>query len=118
MERVEIIPESNPNPNDTDPIRKAITAGFFYNCARLQKSSESYTTIKCEQTVHIHPSSSLHKENPKYAVYYELMLTSREFIRQVVEIDDKWLLEVALHYYKKNEIEDAKRKMPKTIKTK
>ncbi|KAJ2832264.1 putative pre-mRNA-splicing factor ATP-dependent RNA helicase dhx16 [Coemansia erecta] len=74
MERVEIIPESNPNPNDTDPIRKAITA--------------------------------------------ELMLTSREFMRQVIEIDDKWLFEVAPHYYKKNKIEDAKRKMPKTIKTK
>ncbi|KAJ1761341.1 hypothetical protein LPJ58_001235 [Coemansia sp. RSA 1591] len=84
MERVEIIPESNPNPNDTDPIRKAITAGFFYNLCGVQ----------------------------------ELMLTSREFMRQVIEIDDKWLLEVALHYYKKNKIEDAKRKMPKTIKTK
>ncbi|KAJ2544156.1 putative pre-mRNA-splicing factor ATP-dependent RNA helicase dhx16, partial [Coemansia sp. RSA 1878] len=53
-----------------------------------------------------------------YVVYYELMLTSREFMRQVIEIDDKWLLEVAPHYYKKNEIEDVKRKMPKTIKTK
>ncbi|KAJ1805279.1 hypothetical protein LPJ77_004313, partial [Coemansia sp. RSA 2523] len=38
--------------------------------------------------------------------------------RRVIEIDDKWLLEVAPHYYKKNEIEDIKRKMPKTIKTK
>ncbi|KAJ2498249.1 hypothetical protein GGH96_004453 [Coemansia sp. RSA 1972] len=118
MERVEIIPESNPNPNDTDPICKAITAGFFYNCARLQKSGDSYATIKRRQTVHIHPSSSLHEDKPKYVVYYELMLTSREFMRQVIEIDDKWLLEVAPHYYKKNEIEDVKRKMPKTVKTK
>ncbi|KAJ1835818.1 hypothetical protein LPJ63_000812 [Coemansia sp. RSA 2711] len=118
MERVEIIPESNPNPGDTDPIRKAITAGFFYNCARLQKSGDSYATVKRRQTVHIHPSSSLHEDKPKYVVYYELMLTSREFMRQVIEIDDRWLLEVAPHYYRKADIEEVKRKMPKTIKAK
>ncbi|KAJ2843487.1 Cyclin-dependent kinase catalytic subunit, partial [Coemansia brasiliensis] len=113
MERVEIIPEANSNPSNTDPIRKAITAGFFYNCARLQKSGDSYTTMKRRQTVHIHPSSSLHDEKPKYVVYYELMLTSREFMRQLIEIDDRWLLEVAPHYYKKADIEESKRKMPK-----
>ncbi|KAJ1753853.1 hypothetical protein LPJ79_000140 [Coemansia sp. RSA 1821] len=117
MERVEIIPEANSNPSDTDPIRKAITAGFFYNCARLQKSGDSYTTMKRRQTVHIHPSSSLHDEKPKYVVYYELMLTSREFMRQLIEIDDRWLLEVAPHYYKKSDIDESKRKMPK-VKTK
>ncbi|KAJ2082437.1 hypothetical protein H4R24_001605 [Coemansia sp. RSA 988] len=114
MERVEIIPESNPNPGDTDPIRKSITSGFFYNSARLQKSGDSYATIKRRQTVHIHPSSSLHEDKPKLVVYYELVLTSREFMRQVIEIDAKWLLEVAPHYYKKSDlVDDIKRKMPK-----
>ncbi|KAJ1949870.1 hypothetical protein EC988_004595, partial [Linderina pennispora] len=117
MERVEIVPESNPNPNDTVPIRKALTAGFFYNTARLQRSGDSYATIKRRQTVYIHPSSSLHEERPKLVLYYELVLTSREFMRQVVEIEAKWLLEVAPHYYKKQELEgDFKRKMPKAIK--
>ncbi|KAI9504055.1 P-loop containing nucleoside triphosphate hydrolase protein [Coemansia spiralis] len=116
MERVEIIPEANPNPNDTEPIRKAITAGFFYNSARLQKSGDSYATIKRRQTVHIHPSSSLHEARPKLVVYYELVLTSREFMRQVIEIDAKWLLEVAPHYYKMSDVmDDIKRKMPKVI---
>ncbi|KAJ2641138.1 hypothetical protein GGF44_002256, partial [Coemansia sp. RSA 1694] len=82
MERVEIIPESNPNPGNTEPIRKAITAGFFYNSARLQKSGDSYATIKRRQTVHIHPSSSLHEDKPKLVVYFELVLTSLEFMRQ------------------------------------
>ncbi|KAJ2378625.1 hypothetical protein IW150_000686 [Coemansia sp. RSA 2607] len=114
MERVEIIPESNPDPSNTDPIRKALTAGFFYNSARLQKSGDCYSTIKRRQTVHIHPSSSLHEDKPKVVVYYELVLTSREFMRQVIEIDAKWLLEVAPHYYKKKDVEeDIKRKMPK-----
>ncbi|KAJ1902145.1 hypothetical protein LPJ66_000234 [Kickxella alabastrina] len=116
MERVEIIPEANPNPGDTEPIRKALTAGFFYNSARLQKSGDSYATIKRRQTVHIHPSSSLHEDKPKLVVYFELVLTSREFMRQVIEIDAKWLLEVAPHYYKKSDVvDDIKRKMPKAI---
>ncbi|KAJ2882734.1 hypothetical protein H4R27_003243 [Coemansia aciculifera] len=118
MERVEIIPESNPNPGDTEPIRKAITAGFFYNSARLQKSGDSYATIKRRQTVHIHPSSSLHEDKPKLVVYFELVLTSLEFMRQVIEIDAKWLLELAPHYYKKSDVEDdIKRKLPKVIKS-
>ncbi|KAJ2159904.1 hypothetical protein GGF46_002686 [Coemansia sp. RSA 552] len=119
MERVEIIPEANPNPTDTDPIRKALTSGFFYNCARLQKSGDSYATVKRRQTVHIHPSSSLHESKPKLLVYYELVLTSREFMRQVIEINAEWLLEVAPHYYKKGDVvDDMKRKMPKQIKAK
>ncbi|KAJ2742957.1 hypothetical protein GGI20_004115 [Coemansia sp. BCRC 34301] len=118
MERVEIIPESNPNPGDTEPIRKAITAGFFYNSARLQKSGDSYATIKRRQTVHIHPSSSLHEDKPKLVVYFELVLTSLEFMRQVIEIDAKWLLELAPHYYKKSDVaDDIKRKMPKVAKS-
>ncbi|KAJ1731311.1 hypothetical protein LPJ61_002595 [Coemansia biformis] len=119
MERVEIIPESNPNPGDTEPIRKALTAGFFYNSARLQKSGDSYATVKRRQTVHIHPSSSLHEAKPKLVVYYELVLTSREFMRQVIEIDRKWLVEVAPHYYKESDVAgDMGRKMPKTARAK
>ncbi|KAJ2467722.1 hypothetical protein GGI02_003942 [Coemansia sp. RSA 2322] len=117
MERVEVNPESNPNPGDTEPIRKALTAGFFYNCARLQKSGDSYATIKRRQTVHIHPSSSLQEDKPKLVVYFELVLTSLEYMRQVIEIDARWLLELAPHYYKKGDVEDdMKRKMPKVIK--
>lgn len=34
-ERVEIVPETNPNSNDITPIQKALTAGYFYNTVRL-----------------------------------------------------------------------------------
>ena len=39
-ERVEIIPESNPNSNDITPIQKAITAGYFYDSVRALATSE------------------------------------------------------------------------------
>ncbi|KAK9722079.1 hypothetical protein K7432_002966 [Basidiobolus ranarum] len=114
LERIEIVPVSNPNSADTTPIKKALTSGFFYNAARLQRSGDAYRTAKHSQTVNIHPSSGLFEERPKWVIYFELVLTSKEFMRQVTEIKPEWLLELAPHYYKAKEIEeDSKRKMPK-----
>lgn len=113
MERVEIIPSSN--PLDTTAIRRAITAGYFYHAARLSKSG-NYQTVKQHQTVFVHPNSSLAEDMPRWVVYHELVFTTKEFMRQVIEIDPKWLTEVAPHYYHNKEIEDSSsKKMPKKI---
>ncbi|KAK3088261.1 hypothetical protein FSP39_016720 [Pinctada imbricata] len=111
MERVEI--EVVSNPGDTIGIRKSITAGFFYHTARLDKGG-NYRTVKHHQTVMVHPNSSLFEDRPRWLIYHELVFTTKEFMRQVIEIDNGWLLEVAPHYYKQKELEDtSKRKMPK-----
>ena len=113
MERVEL--ELSSNLGDVDAICKSVTAGFFYHTARLQKSLD-YRTVKNSQTVHIHPSSSLHGEQPRWVVYHELVFTTKEFMRQIVEIKSEWLLEVAPHYYKKKDVEDdGAKKMPKAV---
>ncbi|KAG8184558.1 hypothetical protein JTE90_007674 [Oedothorax gibbosus] len=111
MDRVEI--ELVSNASDTEAILKSITAGYFYHTARLSKSGQ-YKTAKQQQTVMIHPSSSLFEELPRWLVYHELVLTTKEYMRQVVEIKGVWLLEVAPHYYKAKDIEDStNKKMPK-----
>ncbi|XP_022327385.2 pre-mRNA-splicing factor ATP-dependent RNA helicase DHX16-like [Crassostrea virginica] len=111
MERVEI--EISTNPGDTVAIRKAITAGYFYHTARLDKGG-NYKTVKYHQTVMVHPNSSMYEDRPKWLIYHELVFTTKEFMRQVIEIENSWLLEVAPHYYKQKELEDtSKRKMPK-----
>jgi pre-mRNA-splicing factor ATP-dependent RNA helicase DHX16 len=117
MERVDLQLIANRDSTDTIPIRKAITAGFFYNAAKLQRSGDSYRTIKQNQTVLIHPTSSLFSDPPKMVLYYELVLTTKEYMRQVMEIQGEWLTEVAPHYYKDKDIagEDGKRKMPKAV---
>ncbi|KAM0791034.1 Cyclin-dependent kinase catalytic subunit [Microbotryomycetes sp. NB124-2] len=109
-ERVEIFVEGNPNSSDILPIQKAICAGYFQNTGRLNRSGDGYRTVKTNQTVHIHPSSSMfqHQPPPKVVLWYELVLTSREYARQVMEIKSEWLLEVAPHYFKKTEFETAK----------
>ncbi|KTW29171.1 hypothetical protein T552_01128 [Pneumocystis carinii B80] len=103
-ERVEIV--TGTTSSDIIAIQKSITAGFFYNVARLQKSSDSYRTIKSGQTVYIHPNSVLFGVNPKWILYYELVLTSKEYCRQVMEIKPEWLIEVSPHYYKHKDLEE------------
>ncbi|PRW59127.1 pre-mRNA-splicing factor ATP-dependent RNA helicase DHX16 isoform A [Chlorella sorokiniana] len=113
MDRCEI--ELVSNPQDVEAIRKAITSGFFYHTASLQKNG-SYRTVKNPQTVHIHPSSGLSEIMPRWLVYHELVLTTKEYMRVVSEIKPEWLVEIAPHYYSKKEImEQAAKKLPKTL---
>jgi pre-mRNA-splicing factor ATP-dependent RNA helicase DHX16 len=100
MERTEVPLVSNPDPGNTVPLRKAITAGYFYHTARLQRTGDSFRTIKHNQTVMVHPGSSMHikadsteREYPKWMLYHELVFTTREFMRSCIEIQSEWLLE-------------------------
>lgn len=113
MQRVEI--EIVSADGDNEKVRKAITAGYFYHIARLSKGGQ-YKTVKHNQTVMIHPNSMLFEDLPRWVLYHELVFTTKEFMRQVIEIESKWLLEVAPHYYKANELEDStNKKMPKML---
>ncbi|XP_071097598.1 pre-mRNA-splicing factor ATP-dependent RNA helicase DHX16-like [Haliotis cracherodii] len=111
LDRVEI--EIVSNPGETVNIRKAVTAGYFYHTSRMDKGGQ-YKTVKHHQTVMIHPNSSLFEELPRWLIYHELVFTSKEFMRQVIEIENGWLLEVAPHYYRAKDLESgANKKMPK-----
>lgn len=111
MERVEV--ELSSNPCDSIAIRKAITAGYFYHIARFSKGG-MYKTAKKGQTVLLHPQSCLVEDLPRWVLYHELVMTTKEYMRNVITIDGKWLLEVAPHYYKDNEVHDTtNKKMPK-----
>ena len=114
-DRVEVDPESSAGAQNVIPIQKAITAGFFPNAARLQKGGDSYRTVKNGQSVYLHPSSVLMEINPKWVIYYELVLTSKEYMRSNMPLKPEWLTEVAPHFYKKKDLESlgVDKKMPK-----
>ncbi|RDW41423.1 LOW QUALITY PROTEIN: P-loop containing nucleoside triphosphate hydrolase protein [Yarrowia lipolytica] len=106
-DRVEIDPEVSAAELE-DPqtaIQKALTAGFFPNAARLNRGGDSYKTVKSNQTVYIHPSSVLHLQRPKWLLYHELVLTSKEYMRNCMPLEPQWLTEVAPHFYKEADIE-------------
>ena len=99
---------------EVEPVCKAITAGYFYNTAKLARDG-SFKTVKQQHSVHIHPSSVLAKteEPPRWLVYHELAFTTKEYMRMVAPIKGEWLLEIAPHYFQGSDIREEAKKMPK-----
>lgn len=111
---------------DLVAVTRAITAGFFYHAAKRQPSG-SYRTIQKRQLVRLHPSSCLapkpvkkdkdgkvseadEREGappPEWVIYHELVHTSEQFMRQVQEVDPKWLIQVAPHVYSQSMLQEA-----------
>lgn len=83
----------------TSRVQKAITSGFFRNAAR-KDPQEGYRTVTDNQVVYIHPSSALFNRQPEWVVYHELVLTTKEYMREVTTVDPKWLVEFAPAFFK------------------
>jgi ATP-dependent RNA helicase DHX8/PRP22 len=80
-------------------VQKAICSGFFRNAAR-KDPQEGYRTITDNQSVYIHPSSALFNRQPDWVIYHELILTTKEYMRETTAIDPKWLVEFAPAFFK------------------
>lgn len=85
---------------DYNKVRKCIVAGFFTNACR-RDPQEGYRTIQDHNQVFIHPSSALHMTNPEWLVYHELVLTTREYLRECCTLEPHWLPELAPNLYQK-----------------
>ena len=86
---------------NTDDILKCIVSGFFHHIAKKEKGN--YISLIDETPMFMHPSSSLFQRQPPWVLYHELVLTSKEYMRQVIKIEPKWLLELAPHLYQPKE---------------
>lgn len=91
-------------------VQKSIVAGFFPNVVRLSQMGDSYRRLKKNQVVSIHPSSGLYvvKPPPKLVLYHELVLTSKEYMRNCMIIESSWVKEYAEHYYSGQELGEKK----------
>ncbi len=94
---------------DFPRIRKAIAAGFFFHAAK-RDPQEGYKTLMDSHQVYIHPSSSLFNKNPEWVVYHELVLTTKEYMRNICTIDPEWLLDVAPNFFQKCDKFDQSKK--------
>ncbi|TMW55938.1 hypothetical protein Poli38472_008586 [Pythium oligandrum] len=83
-------------------VRRAIVAGYFANTAK-KDPQEGYRTMVEGQPVYIHPSSALFNKNPEWVLYHELVLTTKEYMRSVMTIEAKWLVELAPAFFKKGD---------------
>ena len=80
-------------------VQKAICSGYFHNAAK-KDPQEGYRTLLDQQVVYIHPSSSLFNRQPEWVIYHELVLTTKEYMREVTAVDAKWLVEFAPKFFK------------------
>ncbi|KAJ3061758.1 DEAH-box ATP-dependent RNA helicase prp22, partial [Podochytrium sp. JEL0797] len=82
-----------------DKVRRAICGGFFRNVAK-KDPQEGYKTLVEGTPVYIHPSSALFNKQPEWVIYHELVLTTKEYMRECIAIEPKWLVEAAPAFFK------------------
>ncbi|CAD7946283.1 unnamed protein product [Amoebophrya sp. A120] len=101
---------------DYNRLRKTICAGYFNHACKRDAKEDGYKTLLDNQVVHIHPSSSLYQKAPEWIVYHELVLTTKEYLREVSTIEPHWLPELAPNLFQKaDENKISKRKQFETI---
>ncbi|KAJ1657800.1 DEAH-box ATP-dependent RNA helicase prp22 [Dispira simplex] len=80
-------------------VRRAICAGFFTHAAK-KDPTEGYKTLVEGTPVFIHPSSALFNKSPEWVIYHELVLTTKEYMREITAVEPKWLVEVAPRFFR------------------
>lgn len=79
-------------------VCKAICSGYFSHAAK-KDPQEGYKTLVEGTPVYIHPSSALFNKGAEWVIYHELVLTTKEYMREVLAIEPKWLVEVAPTFF-------------------
>ena len=62
--------------------------------------------VKDSQVVAIHPSCVL-SHKPLFVLYHELVLTKKNYMRTVVDINPKWFYEIAPDYFKPESVKNV-----------
>lgn len=109
--RLELV-SAGPTKEGVARVCKAIASGFFFHAAR-KDAQEGYKTLVEQQPVYIHPSSAVFQSQPDWVIYHELVLTTKEYMREVMAIDPRWLAELAPRFFKPadpNKLSRAKRR--------
>jgi len=90
---------------DWDIVRRAVTAAYFVNAAKLKGIGE-YVNARSGAPAHLHPSSSLYGLGyaPDYVVYHELVATSKEYMRCVTAVEPEWLAELGPCFFSVREV--------------
>ncbi|KAM0866925.1 hypothetical protein ACQ4PT_042354 [Festuca glaucescens] len=81
-------------------VRKAICSAYFQNAARLKGVGE-YINCRNGMPCHLHPSSALYGlgYTPDYVIYHELVLTTKEYMQCVSEVDPHWLADLGPMFF-------------------
>ena len=76
-----------------------------------KKDNKTYTTVKDDQAVLLHPSTVLGQES-EWVLYNEFVLTNKNYIRTVTAVKPEWLLDIGETYY--SDVDSWKKSAAKT----
>jgi len=93
---------------DVTRLQKAMCSGFFQNISK-KDLTEGYRTLIENQPCYIHPSSSLFHQQPQWCVFFKILFTSREYMRDVLVIEPQWLIDLAPNFFKKTDVSKISR---------
>lgn len=101
---------------DLNKVRKALVAGFFRNAAKRDPQEGYKCLAEGGQTIYIHPSSALFNKPPDVLIYHEVVMSSKEWAREVTAIDAEWLVQLAPRFFRRANVASiSKRKKAEKI---
>jgi len=87
--------------NDWDLLRRALCAGLFHHSAKAKGAAGQYANMRTGLQINLHPTSalSLGANTDHYVIYQELVLTTKEYMRNVTIVDPLWLAELGSAFF-------------------
>lgn len=86
--------------DDESVIKKCICKSYFHQAAMLRNLKE-YQNLRSGMPCHLHPTSALYNMGslPKYIIYHELVMTTKEFMHCATAVEGEWLSELGPMFY-------------------
>lgn len=89
---------------DFELVRRALCHGFFMNAAYFDAKLLRYRLIIGQQTVHLHPTSSLTfqtRRKPPLVIFNNVVETTQRYMKEVTAVNEQWLQDAAPLLYKR-----------------
>lgn len=85
---------------DENVIKRCICKSYFHQAAML-KNLKEYQNLRTGMPCHLHPTSALFNAGslPKYIIYHELVMTTKEYMHCATAVQGEWLAELGPMFY-------------------
>eukprot|EP00668_Euglena_longa_P014547 GGOE01018537.1.p1 GENE.GGOE01018537.1~~GGOE01018537.1.p1 ORF type:complete len:689 (-),score=223.50 GGOE01018537.1:334-2400(-) len=92
-------------------VRKCLTSACFLNAAVWSPGDRCYQTAVGRNMVHVHPASVLFlSQKPNCVIYNSVVHTTQRFMRFVLEVEERWVLEYGRYVYRTLESKQKKKR--------
>lgn len=86
--------------DDEETIKRCICKSYFHQAAML-KNLKEYQNLRTGMPCHLHPTSALFNAGslPKYIIYDELVMTTKEYMHCATAVQAEWLADLGPMFY-------------------